>query len=227
MSEAVEVENNVEVNQQVNSQPEVQLQPETEPELIVRVCSHIKDDGIRCGTPALTGRNFCYYHCRVHHPGGKIATRQYRSPVPDSVASLQVALAHTMQALASGELTPKQANSSIYAIHAAIKLLHLTKPLTEAEQQQVVTEIPKPMQQVLDGRDEDVTDEAVRLAHREINSLRSRVLSTELEAYFEEMLRTSKGVDERQYQVAVNRIYEHDYAVKELKARGVTNITPL
>jgi hypothetical protein len=27
-------------------------------------CQHIKKNGIRCGSPALRGRSFCYFHTR-------------------------------------------------------------------------------------------------------------------------------------------------------------------
>ncbi len=107
----------------------------TENPSIVRICRHIKDDGLRCGTPALSGRNFCYHHHRAHHPAARIGTRRYRMPVFDSVASLQVALAHTLQALSTGELSPKQANSMMYGISLGTRLLTLSQPLTEAEQQ--------------------------------------------------------------------------------------------
>ena len=36
------------------------------------------------------------------------------------------------------------------------------------------------------------------------------------------MLRTQNGVDDQKYQVAVNRVYEHDSAVEELRQLGVT-----
>jgi len=39
---------------------------------------------------------------------------------------------------------------------------------------------------------------------------------------FKEMLRTQNGVDDQKYQVAVNRVYEHDSAVEELRQLGVT-----
>src|SRR5947199_3405804 len=31
----------------------------------VKVCTHIKVTGIRCGSPALRGEQFCYFHQRV------------------------------------------------------------------------------------------------------------------------------------------------------------------
>ncbi|HYL13004.1 MAG TPA: hypothetical protein VEV41_08205 [Terriglobales bacterium] len=53
------------------------------------ICEHIKNDGIRCGSPALRGRSFCYFHKRWREthsrrflaaPPGR--TRRFSTPVP-------------------------------------------------------------------------------------------------------------------------------------------------
>jgi hypothetical protein len=31
----------------------------------VKVCTHIKVTGVRCGSPALRGEQFCYFHQRM------------------------------------------------------------------------------------------------------------------------------------------------------------------
>ena len=31
----------------------------------VRICTHIKVTGVRCGSPALRGEQFCYFHKRM------------------------------------------------------------------------------------------------------------------------------------------------------------------
>ncbi len=153
MNETAVVGNNVKVNQEVISQPEVQ--PQKKSKSIVRICKHIKDDGIRCATPAVNGRHFCYYHCRAHHPGAQVGTRRYRTPIPESVASLQIALGHTLQALGAGEISPRQANSMMYGLNTGARFLRLSQPLTEAERQQVVTDVPEEMRQVLEPPEPD------------------------------------------------------------------------
>lgn len=223
MSEAAAVETNVEVNQELITQQEPDPKPVSKP--VVAICAHIKDDGIRCGTPAVKGRNFCYYHCRVHHPGARMATRQYRSPVPDSVTSLQVALAHTMQALATGDLKPKEANSMLYSVNLATNLLRLAKPLTEAEEQQVVTEIPEPMQQVLTSSDEtEVPHErmqAVQVLDKEIRRLRSYLLSADDMRRYQQDLASFKGSTDPRYFAACTRISRHDDASDRLRKMGL------
>ena len=227
MSAEAVSEANVEVNQEVN------VQPESKP--IVTICSHIKDDGIRCGTPALHGRHFCYFHERAHYPRGRISTRRYRAPIPDTFASLQIAMAHALQALMSGDLTPQEANSMMYGINLSTNLLRLSKPLTDAEKEQVATEFNEPMREVLFWHPDSqsrvsepltpavppVPAEAIVAAQNQIKELRSRILTPEYYEYFSEIVQTQKGIDDQKYQVAVNRVYEHDDAVKELRKLGV------
>jgi len=231
MDEAVAVESNVEVNQEVNQEPE----PKKESKPIVRICSHIKGDGIRCGTPALNGRQFCYFHQRAHHPGARIATRRYRAPLPDSAASLQIAMAHAMQALMSGDLTPKQANSIMYGINLSTNLLRLSKPLSESEKQQVVTDIPEAMEEVLvapeTGSEEADPKEpeqmpahltrAAQVVYREIERLRCKVLEPLQLREFEQHVRTLKGTSDPRYYIACTRISHHDEAVQKLHEMGI------
>ena len=207
MTEAAVLESDLNVNQPVTDQ----TQPESKP--IVRICEHIKDDGIRCGTPAVNGRHFCYYHCRAHHPGARISTRAYRSPIPDSVASLQIAIAHTLQALTSGDIPPKQANSIFYGIHLATKLLRLSKPLTETEQQQVVTEIPKAMNEVLVEPEPHVQPEYEPEAEPDPLTLeqhRANILGPDQLEEIYRVIRAGKG--EPGYAEAVTRLYAHSDA---------------
>ena len=32
------------------------------------ICEHIKDNGSTCGSPALTGYSFCFFHQRLRQP---------------------------------------------------------------------------------------------------------------------------------------------------------------
>jgi hypothetical protein len=231
MSEAVAIDQNVEPNQQDNQN--AATEPTTS-KPIVPICQHLKDDGIRCGTPAVNGRQFCYYHHRAHHPGARIASRRYRAPVPESVASLQIALAHTLQALATGELTPKQANSMMYGINLGTNLLRLFKPLSDAEQQQVATEIPEAMEQVLvqpepesapqpenqTSKTPEHLTNAVQITEHEIERLRFKLLPPEEFTKYQERVRTL-GRTDPDYYTAVNRICDHDSSLTKLQEMGV------
>lgn len=39
----------------------------TTPPVIIPLCRHIKTNGLRCQSPALTGETFCFFHARLHH----------------------------------------------------------------------------------------------------------------------------------------------------------------
>jgi hypothetical protein len=185
-------------------------------------------------TPAVTGRHFCYYHCRAHHPGARISTCRYRAPIPESVASLQIALAHTLQALGTGDISPRQSNSMMYGINLGTNLLRLAKPLSETEKQQVATDIPESMEQVLVEPDEVENDQpnqsasgpappsqALPVVEREIRKLKSRCLTPEQLHSYEEEIRTLKGTSNPRYYSAVDLVSHHDYATKRLREMGV------
>lgn len=232
MSAAVAIDPNVNLNHNNNASVEPTTDSpgvaSTPSKPIVRICRHIKDDGLRCGTPALNGRNFCYHHHRAHHPGARIGTRRYRMPLLDSVASLQIALAHTLQALSTGELTPKQANSMMYGISLGTNLIRLSKPLTEAEQQQVVTEIPAEMEEVLVGSEpENETPEvpeelakAVAITRQEVKRLQSKLLNPDEFRKCQEKVRNLTQTDPDRY-TAIDRICKHDDAYQRLRQMGV------
>jgi hypothetical protein len=203
-------------------------QPKTYNPSTVPICHHVKDDGLRCGTPALNGRNFCYHHHRAHNPGARIGTRRYRVPVLDSVASLQVALAHTLQALSTGELSPKQANSMMYGISLGTRLLTLSQPLTGEEQQQVVTEIPAEMEEVLVGPEpENETPEvpeelakAVAITKLEVKQLKSKLLTPDEFRKYSNRVHDLPQTDPDRY-TAIDRICKHDDAYQRLRQMGV------
>ncbi len=34
---------------------------------MISICTHIKSDGIRCGSPAMRGHSRCYFHLKQHY----------------------------------------------------------------------------------------------------------------------------------------------------------------
>lgn len=66
---------------------------------VVPVCTHIKTDGVRCGSPAVSGTLFCYHHSAVKTALGKARTNgrvpeEGFAPIPflfpEDRASLQI-----------------------------------------------------------------------------------------------------------------------------------------
>jgi hypothetical protein len=120
MSAVVFIHANEEVNHNVNPQPEP-----TKP--LVDICQHIKDDGFRCGTPAVKGRPFCYYHGRAHAHTPRIGERGYRAPLVETVESLQLIVTQVTEALGAGRITDKTAGKLLYAVQISSQLLKIKK----------------------------------------------------------------------------------------------------
>jgi hypothetical protein len=89
-------------------------------------CQHVKDDGFRCGSPALRGKKRCYFHERQRKtfPHRRpYRTTQFCRPedffnvqTPDDV---MVALNQVMNALLRHQLSPKEARAIIIALQTA------------------------------------------------------------------------------------------------------------
>ena len=75
------------------------------------VCTLIKSDGIRCGSPALTGMRFCFQHIggRLPKPGTQIEPLEF--VYPDSHAAIQHNLFLVVQALNEGKIDNRTANT--------------------------------------------------------------------------------------------------------------------
>jgi len=99
----------------------------------VRQCDHVKTNGEFCGSPALRGRNYCYFHLtyigrrlraeRVH------AQAKAKSPeatvVPlelpplENADSIQVALMQVIDAILHNRIDTKRAGLVLYALQTA------------------------------------------------------------------------------------------------------------
>ncbi len=81
---------------------------------LIPLCRHTKNDGCLCGSPALTGRAFCYHHLR--RPGG-------RPPLPrnlDTPEAIRRQLSSVFTGLLSGHLRPSQASRMLYILQLAV-----------------------------------------------------------------------------------------------------------
>lgn len=98
-----------------------------------RQCEHIKTNGEFCGSPALRGRNYCYFHLtyigrraraeRVHAKA--IAKAANASVVPlelpplEDANSVQMALMQVIDAILHNRLDTKRAGLVLYALQTA------------------------------------------------------------------------------------------------------------
>ena len=90
---------------------------------MTRDCSHIFADRHRCGSPALRGERFCYYH----HPDRRPVANPYERPsrrgfqieTPADPPSLQRALNQVIQRLATNQLDVQRASLLLYSLQLA------------------------------------------------------------------------------------------------------------
>ena len=100
-------------------------------------CQHIKDNGLRCGSPALRSQAFCYHHERIHHPGQK----GYTIPALETPEATTIAFRQIAQAAHDGTLALPVARLMLNAVRWAAA--DARKHSTHASE--VVTELPPAM----------------------------------------------------------------------------------
>ncbi|HUK74136.1 MAG TPA: hypothetical protein VLV47_01545 [Candidatus Bathyarchaeia archaeon] len=98
-----------------------------------RQCEHIKSNGEFCGSPALRGRNYCYFH--LTHIGRRLraersqaraqagpaanAVVELKLPPFEDANSIQIALMQVVDALLNNRIDSKRAGLVLYALQTA------------------------------------------------------------------------------------------------------------
>lgn len=77
-------------------------------------CNFIKSDGRQCGSPALRGHRFCYYHYEVNRP-----TVCLDVPPLEDANAIQVALNDIARAVADDRIDLKRATVLTYVLQTA------------------------------------------------------------------------------------------------------------
>ncbi len=94
-------------------------------------CTHIKTNGTQCGSPALRGRRFCFFHKnwqgqRIQLNAQPASPLSFTMPVLEDADSVQVALMQVMRLILAGQLDPKIAGLLLYALQtASLNLRHM------------------------------------------------------------------------------------------------------
>jgi hypothetical protein len=110
----------------------------------VRSCTHIKVNGIPCGSPALRGERFCYYHQRVIR-GVRTPPRARLHPIAiiEDPQSIQFALMEVINALMRDTIDVKRANVILRALHIAVKNMQNRNYVSFADRkQEMIRDIP-------------------------------------------------------------------------------------
>lgn len=109
---------------------------------VPRQCEHIKANGEFCGSPALRGRNYCYFH--LTHIGRRLraqrlSQRTPEAPLPlelpplEDADSIQIALMQVIDAVLNNRLDNKRAGLVLYALQTASSNLARGGDFTHAD----------------------------------------------------------------------------------------------
>ena len=93
------------------------------------ICRHIKTNGRRCGSPALTTSAFCHFHQKARR--SRMRTLSAGTGLSTNVVhplrnaqSMQQAISMVLNGLASGRIHPKVANRMLHALSIAAANLY-------------------------------------------------------------------------------------------------------
>ena len=119
-----------------------------------QTCSHIKEDGTYCGSPALQNHKYCHHHLKAR--GRRLRrARALRDNVPyrldlpalEDLAAVQVALSEIVQALGSGQLDHRAAGKMLYAIQQTTSVIKFRAKLEAAQSQAMQQSAQQPAQE--------------------------------------------------------------------------------
>ena len=89
---------------------------------MVPECRHIKTSGGKCGSPALRGKPYCYYHSRLKERAAQPRSPYLAIELPASLedrGSIQLALSEIVIAVAENRIDTKRAGILLYALQIA------------------------------------------------------------------------------------------------------------
>jgi len=87
-----------------------------------RICTHIKVNGVRCGSPSLRGEVFCYFHQRMIR-GVRTPPKSRLHPMAliEDEEGIQASLMEIINALIRNTIDFKRAQLILRALHIAVK----------------------------------------------------------------------------------------------------------
>lgn len=134
-------------------------------------CTHIKISGHPCHSPALKGKNFCYFHQRVHrHVATPYESNLEPQFVLDNEESIQYAIMQTLTALVRGTMDHKTAVLVLRGLNIAVKNRRMNNVRFDHHEDEMVREAPDyPHQYLLEHPEygPPLTQEEVAAAHED------------------------------------------------------------
>jgi hypothetical protein len=156
---------------------------------VVAQCTHVKTNGEVCGSPAVSGTEFCYHHSAVKtalaKPHGKAPFEGF-APIPfvfpEDRASMQINFFLLLQAFNEQRIDQKTYRFMLSMLKAMAKNLGKTGTLVEKESSEPTSQkrdVGHPRKKAASDRDDEEDDPYADLRHlpeREFNAaVRDRV----------------------------------------------------
>ena len=113
---------------------------------IIPICEHIRDNNTRCGSPAMDGFHFCFYHARLNMPPLFNGKREIRVSALESAQSLQITLTHVTQAILDDEIPPAKAYALVQVLQLGCRAIAMNQDLLGGK----VMELPASMAHLLE-----------------------------------------------------------------------------
>jgi hypothetical protein len=110
----------------------------------VRICTHIKVTGQRCGSPALRGEFFCYFHTRViKGVQQRVDMRLDSMALLEDCESIQLSIMHVVDGLVKGTIETPRARLILEALRIAVRnAKHVRFEPHQSEMQSMVRQVP-------------------------------------------------------------------------------------
>ena len=102
-------------------------------------CAHIKVTGVRCGSPALRGEQFCYFHQRMIRTVKGPDSRLHHVALLENDEAIQASLMEVVNALIRGTIDLKRGELILRALNTAVRNIRRVR---FENQTQMITQIP-------------------------------------------------------------------------------------
>jgi len=89
-------------------------------ECLLKLCAHRAVEGMQCKAPALRKSDYCRHHARVHRPTAILPAYVFAG---ETASDIRLALLHTIDDLASGQLSPKLGGQILFELDKRIRAL--------------------------------------------------------------------------------------------------------
>jgi hypothetical protein len=130
-----------------------------------RTCTHIKVNGVRCGSPALRHEDYCYFHYRM-------LCKSRISPVAllENEESIQVAVMEMVNSLLCGTIDLKRGELILRALNTAVRN---SRRVRFESASHMVRELPHDLQ----AKDPIVQPREPAASHEELEAMKKAMLA--------------------------------------------------